>query len=157
VKVRSFGNAELAYLPKELSAEEDFRTGSEFQFYDFVHIAIPASPVRYVVDLLLGAVRAHSLINADAHEFLDRLLETNSERVRNDLENRVSESRRQLEAEIRSMLRELSAIAERALSRARSAHAAGVAAVDSSLRRLANAEAELTLLAEGQISDLTHP
>jgi len=140
-----------------LSAEEDFRTGSEFQFYDFVHIATPASPVRYVADLMLSSIRAHSLINADAHEFLDRLLETNSERVRNDLENRVTQSRRQLEAEIRSMLRELSAVAERALSRARSAHAAGAAAVESSLRRLADAEAELTLLAEGQLSDLTHP
>jgi len=157
LKVRSLGKAELRYLPKELSAEEDFRTGSEFQFYDFVHIATPASPVRYVADLMLSSIRAHSLINADAHEFLDRLLETNSERVRNDLENRVTQSRRQLEAEIRSMLRELSAVAERALSRARSAHAAGAAAVESSLRRLADAEAELTLLAEGQLSDLTHP
>jgi len=43
LKVRRFGKAELTHLPKELNAEGDLRTGSEFQFYDFVHIAIPAS------------------------------------------------------------------------------------------------------------------
>jgi hypothetical protein len=153
LKVRSFGKTDVTYLPKELSAEEDFRTGSEFQFYDFVHIAIPASPLRYMADVLLGLIRAHSAIDAAAHEFLDRLLETNSERVRNDLENRVVESHRQLEAEIRSMLRGLSAVPERALSHARSAHAAGAEAVGTSLKRLADAESELALLAGAQFSD----
>jgi len=157
LRVRSFGKAELTYLPKELSAEEDFRTGSEFQFYDFVHVAVSASPALYVADLLLSFIGAHSVIDSNAHEFLDRLLETNSERVRNDLENRVAESRRQLEAEMRSMLRELSAVTERALSRARGAHAAGAAAVESSLRRLADAEAELALLAGARFSDLARP
>jgi hypothetical protein len=140
--VCSFG-IELAHLPKEANAEQDFRTRSRFQFYEFIEVAMPASPVRYVADLVLGSIRAHAAMNADAGEFLDLLLETNSERVRNDLEQRVAESRRHLEAEIRSMLRELNGVAERALTRARSAHATGTVAVASSLQRLADVETEL--------------
>ena len=144
---RSLGSAEMAYLPRELEPEQDFRTRSEFHFHEYIELASPASPVRYVADLILGLVFAHSVIAADAHELLDRLLETNSERVRNDLEHRVTESRR-LEAEIRAMLRELSAVAERALARARAAHAAGAAAVEMSLKRLAAVKAELQRLSD---------
>jgi hypothetical protein len=145
---RSLGSAEMAYLPKELEPEQDFRTRSEFRFHEYIELASPASPVRYVAGLILGMVFAHPAIAAGAHELLDRLLETNSERVRNDLEHRVTESRRRLEAEIRAMLRELSAVAERALARARAAHAAGAAAVEMSLKRLAAVEAELQRLSD---------
>jgi GTP-binding protein EngB required for normal cell division len=146
VRARSIGSTEMAYLPKELGFEQDFRTRSEFCFHEYIELANPASPVRYVADLILGIVFAHSVIAADAHEFLDRLLETNSERVRNDLENRVTESRRRVESEIRAMLRELGAVVERALARARTAHQAGTSAVESSLKRLAEVEAELKAL-----------
>jgi len=145
-KTRSIRTSELEYLPRELKAEQDFRTRSEFQFYEYIVLAVPASPIRYVADFVLGAIRAHSLIDADAHDFLDLLLETNSERVRNDLEERVTKSRRSLEAEIRAVLRELSAVAERALARARAAHAAGAPSVESSLKKLADIEAELARL-----------
>jgi acyl carrier protein phosphodiesterase len=146
-KAKSIGSAEMAHLPKELPFEQEFRTRSEFHFREYIELASPASPLRYVADLILGILFAHSLIAADTHEFLDRLLETNSERVRNDLENRVTESRRRLESEVRAMLRELSAVAERALDRARTAHQAGTAAVESSLKRLAEVEDELNALA----------
>ncbi len=151
-RTRGIGNSELEYLPKELTAEQSFRTRSEFRFYDYIDVADPASPVRYVADLVLGAIWAHSLIAAAAHDFLDLLLETNSERVRNDLEERVTKSRRSLEAEIRAVLRELSAVAERALARARAAHAAGAPSVESSLKRLAGVEAELARLNRADVS-----
>ena len=155
-RVRGIGTSELAYLPKELNAGQDFQTRSEFRFYEYIHLAMPASPVRYVADLALGAVRAHSAIDAGAHDFLDLLLETNSERVRNDLENRVTESRHCLEAEIRTVLRDLSAVAEQALARARTAHAAGAPSVESSLKRLASIEAELVRLSGAETSRLEH-
>jgi predicted GTPase len=141
-RVRSSG-AQLTQLPEEMNSEQDFRTRSEFRFYEFIHVAMPASPVRYVGDLMLGSIRAHGAIDGDVHRFLDLLLEANSERVRNDLEQRVTDSRCSLEAEIRGMLRELGGVAERALSRARATHTAGAATVESSLRRLAGVEAEL--------------
>ncbi|MFZ0800413.1 MAG: dynamin family protein [Terriglobales bacterium] len=156
-KTRGIRTTELEYLPKELNAERDFRTRSEFQFYEYIVLAIPASPVRYVADFMLGAIRAHSVIDAAAHDFLDLLLETNSERVRNDLEERVTKSRRCLEAEIRAVLRELGAVAERALARARAAHAAGAPSVESSLKRLAGIETELARLSGAEASHLEHP
>ena len=155
-KTRGIRTSELEYLPKELDAEQDFRTRSEFKFYDYIDVANPASPVRYVVDLVLGVIWAHSLLDAATHDFLDLLLETNSERVRNDLEERVTKSRRCLEAEIRAVLRELSAVAERALARARAAHAAGAPSVESSLKSLAGVEAELTRLSGVEASHLEH-
>jgi hypothetical protein len=141
-RARNLGSAEMAYLLEALGSEQDFRTRSEFRFHEYIELVSPASPVSYVADLIRGLVFAHSVIAADAYEFLDRLLETNSERVRNDLESRVTESRR-LEAEIRAMLRQLRAVAERALARARTAHAAGTPAVELSLKRLAGVEAKL--------------
>jgi hypothetical protein len=62
------------------------------------------------------------------------------------LENKVAESRRQLEAEIRTLLRQLTDAAERALVRARAAHAAGSEAVQSALHRLAQMESEISQL-----------
>lgn len=155
-KTRGIRTSELEYLPRELTAEQDFRTRSEFQFYEYIVVAIPASPIRYVADLMLGAIRAHSVIDAAAHDFLDLLLEINSERVRNDLEERVTKSRRALEAEIRTVLHELSAVSERALARARTAHAAGAPSVESSLKRLAGIEAELARLTGAEASHLEH-
>jgi hypothetical protein len=145
-RIRGLATSELAYLPRGLDAEQDFRVRSEFQFYEFIDRARPASPVRYLGDLLLGALQAHLVIDASAHDFLDLLLETNSERVCNDLEQCVTGSRRHFEAEIRTLLRELSAVAERALARARTAHAAGTAAVESSLKKLACIEDDLVRL-----------
>jgi hypothetical protein len=144
-RVRS-SDADLANLPQELNAEQNFRTRSQFQFYEFIHHARPASPLRYAADLMLGSIGAHAAIDADAREFPDLLLETNSERVRNDLEQRTAESRRSVEGQVRSLLRELSGVAERALSRARIAHAAGTPAGEASLRRLAGVEADLAHL-----------
>jgi hypothetical protein len=155
-KTRGIRTSELEYLPRELNAELDFRTRSEFQFYEYIVLAVPASPVRYLADLLFGAIRAHAVIDADAHAFLDLLFETNSERVRNDLEERVTKSRRSLEGEIRAVLRELSAVAERALVRARAAHAAGAPSVELSLKSLAGIEAELARLSGAEASPLEH-
>ena len=145
-KTRGIRGSELDYLPRELNPVQDLRARSEFRFYEYIGLVSPASPVRSLADLMLGAIRAHSMIDAAAHEFLDLLLETNSERVRNDLEERVTKSRHSLETEIRAVLRELSAVAERALARARAAHAAGAPSVQSSLQTLAAIEAELVRL-----------
>jgi len=157
LKVRTFGDADLAFLPKELNRDEDLRVGAEFHFYEFVHVAMPASPFRYLADSISGLVRAHFVMDSDADRFLDRLLETNSERVRNDVENQVTKSRKELEAEIRNVLRESSGAAERALAHARSAHAAGEAATKSSLRRLAEVEAEVRRLRESALPRLAQP
>jgi len=99
-----------------------------------------------ISDLVLGGLGLRSGIVRDAQEFLDQLLEVNSSRVQNDVDERVRESRKKLEAEIKAVLCEASAIADRALKRARAAQAAGVPALEEALTRLDDIERELLAL-----------
>jgi hypothetical protein len=97
----------------------------------------------FISDLLLGGVGLRGGIVRDAQEFLDQLLEVNSSRVQSDVDERLSGNRRKLEAEIKTVLSEASAIADRALARAWSAQAAGVPALQLALARLDSVELEL--------------
>jgi len=141
-KLADAGIPELARMPHALDPETGFRIRSEFSFWDLIEVAQPASPLRWLADLLLGSVGAQRLIESDAKEFLEHLLETNCTRVESDILNRVQESRSRLEVEIRKLLHEIRRIAEHALSRARSARAAGESAVEEALARLDRLERE---------------
>ncbi len=136
-------SADFAHLPKALEAEQGFRTHSRFYFHDMITTAQPASPVLYAMDILMGAGRVYGWFLRDAHRFLDHLLETNAARVQGDVEQRVLESRLRLEAEVRKLLREVSATAEQALAQARQVRAAGSAAVSGELERLGKIGVEL--------------
>jgi hypothetical protein len=140
------GVPELAAMPRPLDAEQGFRTRSRFQFHDFITIARPASPLRWLADLILGAVGAHGSMQRDAKEFLDRLLETNTMRVQSDVDTRVSDGKSRLETDIRILLREIAAVAERALSHARAARQAGAAGIEAAMIRLEAAQAEIRAL-----------
>jgi hypothetical protein len=72
----------------------------------------------------------------DALEYLEELLSSNATRAINDLDERVLEGRRRLEAEIHDSLDHVAIAAERALERARARHAAGHHAVEAELVRL---------------------
>jgi hypothetical protein len=135
-KLAATGLPELARMPHALDRETGFRIRSKFSFLDLIEIAQPASPLRWLADVFLGLVGARRPIASDAREFLVRLLETNSTRVQSDILNRVQESRTRLEVEILKLLHEVSRIAQEALSRARTAHAVGTAAVQAELERL---------------------
>jgi Xaa-Pro aminopeptidase len=138
----------LEPLPEELGQEQSLRAQSHFYFHVMENVATPASPLLLISDLVLGGLGLRGGIVRDAQEFLGHLLEVNSSRVQNDVDERVRESRKRLEAEIRELLREASAIADRALARARQAQAAGVPAVEAALTRLETIEREIL----GQIS-----
>lgn len=70
-------------------------------------------------------------------------LEINSSRVQSDVEERVRENRRKLETEIKAVLGETSAIADRALARARAVQASGATAVEAALAHLNSVEVEV--------------
>jgi|HubBroStandDraft_1064217.scaffolds.fasta_scaffold50894_1 hypothetical protein len=140
------GIPELARLPNALDPERGFRVRSEFTFYEFREVAQPASPVRWLADLILSFVGARWTIRNEAQRFLTRLLETNSTRVQSDVLNRVQESRGRLETEIRKLLHQVSRIAEQALDRARRVHEEGSPAVETELRRLDSSEREVRKL-----------
>src|SRR5208282_3275014 len=137
------GIPELARMPHALDPETGFRIRSAFSFLDLVEVAQPASPLRWLADLMLGLVGAYAVIERDAREFLARLLESNTTRVQSDILNRVQESRSRLEVQIRKLLHEVSRIAEQALTRARTAQAAGASAVEAELARLNRLEREI--------------
>ena len=142
-KLAEAGVRELARMPHALDPETGFRTRSEFLFRDMIDVAQPASPLRWLADLVLGLVGARGVIDREGREFLGRLLEVNCSRVQNDILNRVQESRGRLEVEIRKLLHEISRIAVEALTHAREARAAGAAAVEAAVARLDRVEREI--------------
>jgi hypothetical protein len=142
-KLADAGIRELARLPHALDPETGFRARSEFLFRDMIEVAQPASPLRWLADLVLGLVGARGVIQREGREFLGRLLEVNCSRVQNDILNRVQESRNRLEVEIRKLLHEISRIAVEALTHAREARAAGTPAVEAAVARLDRLEGEI--------------
>jgi len=151
-KLANAGIPELARMPHALDPESGFRVRSEFIFLDFIEVAQPASPLRWLADLTLGLVGARKIIKDDARRFLARLLEFNSTRVQSDILNRVQESRGKLETEIRKLLHEVSRIAEQALARAKKVREEGAPAVEAELRRLDSLEQEVRELGSPEIS-----
>ncbi len=138
---------DFAHLPKSLAMEQGFRTGSRFYFHDMITIAQPASPLLYCTDVLMGAFHIRLWFRKDAEGFLEKLLDTNASRVQGDAEQRVVESRLCLESDVRKLLREVSATAEQALTKAREVMAAGATAVHDELETLRNLREELDALA----------
>lgn len=141
-KVSAAGVPELAQMPHALDAERGFRTRSRFTFHDFITLG-PASVFRLVGDLILGAIKMYGSIERDGIAFLERLLEVNSTRVQSDVNERVLESRHRLEADIRTLLRDVAHVAERALAHARAAQRSGAAGVQSALTRFDSLEREV--------------
>jgi hypothetical protein len=138
----------LEPLPEELGQEQNLRAQSHFYFHVMENVATPASPLLLISDLVLGALGLRGGIVRDAQEFLDHLLEANSSRVQNDVDERVRESRKKLEAEIKGALRETSAIADRALARARAVQAVGAPDVKKALGRLGVVKVKVRALIE---------
>lgn len=119
-------------LPEDIAPEEHLRTERRFHFHEFQHLAAPAGLgplLRRAIDgILPPRVRARRIESA-AQSFLLRLLEVNTSRVEGGLGERVLESRRLLESEIRRVLAEVRALASNALSCASDAHLRGRDAV----------------------------
>ena len=140
---------ELSRMPNALNSEKGFRVTSRFRFEELINIAQPASPVRYVADVVLGLLHIFSVIEKQALEFFDYLLEMNSTRVQSDLMDRVEQSQSQLEAEIRKLLNEVTRIATSALEHAREARSRGTSAVEVKLNRISEVESEIHTLLYG--------
>lgn len=143
-KLARAGIRELARMPHALDAEKGFRIRSGFLFRDMIEVAQPASPLRWVADLVLGLVGWHGKIAGEGRDFLRHLLEVNCSRVQNDVLNRVQESRSRLEAEIRKLLHEVNRIAVTALTRAREAQLAGTVAVEAAVAKLDRLQSGIT-------------
>ncbi len=96
-----------------LGPEVGFRARSRLFYTELLPLVQP-TPVERLLDLLRPRASALRATGRDAGRYLEELLAFNSTRIQNDLDERVLESRRQLEAEIHSRLRDVYASAERA-------------------------------------------
>lgn len=117
----------LSDFPRALDAEVGFRSRSRFYPTEMVEFT-RRPPLAWLWELL----RPHSFALRSAERaaaaYLRQLLMFNAARVTNALEEQLVESRRQLEAQIRTRLEETYASAERAFHIARSRRIAGEAA-----------------------------
>jgi len=145
-KLAESGVPEFTRMPKALDSDRGFLVPSHFSFERSLHVAMPASPLRYIADLFLGIVQAYVVIANEAKAFLAHLMDMNSTRVQSDVINRVQESRGLLQVEIRKLLHEVTRIAEHALQRARTAKSEGASAVQSALGQLDRIETSLRSL-----------
>lgn len=125
----------FAGLPRTVAPDLGFRTARRFFHSSLMHYST-RSAERWLLDALRPAAAARRAIAHEARDYLARLLSANAARVVNDFDERVIESRRRLESEIRSYLQQVSTSAERALERARSHYTAGQDAVRAELARL---------------------
>jgi hypothetical protein len=101
------------------------------------------------MDLLRTPRRRQRAIARDAVTYLERLLEVNSARIKNDFSDRVVESRRLLAGDLKRRLAEVSAAADRALGHARDTQASGAEAVRARLEWLERQRAAVNSLSSG--------
>jgi hypothetical protein len=124
-----------AALPPPFGSEAGLRERSHLYFTELMAVTAPP-PMAWLFDRLLPIARVRRSAEANAHAVLERLLSSNASRVQNDLIDRVRESRRKLEAEIRGRLSGALRSATAAFERARSKQAAGAESVRNEVGRL---------------------
>ncbi|HXG59654.1 MAG TPA: dynamin family protein [Thermoanaerobaculia bacterium] len=136
-----------AGIGEELDVEQHFRKRRGFYFTHLMTLT-GRPPGASILDVIGTAKQRRARALRDGAAYLRRLLESNSARVANDLRDRVLESRRLLEQEIRSTLDRAASSAERALALARAAQQEGASAARRDLIRLDAARARLRDLSE---------
>jgi hypothetical protein len=130
-------------LPQALRIEEGFRTRSRFYFSFMMTIGAPVSPGTWLLDSVSPASLHERRVIRAAERYRRRLLDANSAGVTQDLRERVREGRRELEAEVQRVLRQVYETADRALVRARATYATGTAAIAAELERLDETQRQL--------------
>ena len=121
--------------PPRLANETGFRTRSRLHYTEMLHLT-SRDPLGWLVARFRSRRAEQQALQHEVAGYLERLITTNASRLIYDLRERIVESRRQLEAQIRASLREAYASAERALEQAREHHASGAMAVRRRLDRV---------------------
>ena len=132
----------------ELPAETGFHAKRRFHFLAYMTLT-SKGPVVWLLDRLRGRDSLQRAVARDMRAFLDRLLEVNSARVANDLRERVLESRRALEAAVRTRLRSLVTISERSIAVAAKAQAQGEEGVHRELALITAMEERVSSVVGG--------
>lgn len=134
-RLAASGDPGLAGIATNIGPELGFRVKSRL-YYTELWSRTSRVPFAWIMDLFRSREAMLRAIDRGVGDYLETLLFTNATRIENDFNDRVLESRRLLEFEIRARLKEVYASAERALEGARATRAAGEQAVKTELERL---------------------
>jgi hypothetical protein len=141
-RLSAAGEGPSLELPPLLSSERGFRVRSRLYFTELLSTTT-RSPLRWLLDTGRPAGSFRAAVDRHARGYLERLMRSNASRVTGDLDDRVLESRRGLEREVRERLRDGYRAAQRALQRAQHHRALGEAAVAEELARTRAARARI--------------
>jgi len=129
------GEPAVAGLPRTVSPEAGFRVRSRLHYVSLTPLTT-RTPLGAMVDLLRSREQQLRVLEREIGEYLETLLFANANRIANDFDDRVLESRRRFQFEIQSYLTEMAATAEQALARARERRAQGSLAVQGEIDRI---------------------
>jgi uncharacterized coiled-coil protein SlyX len=107
---------------------------------------VTQTPLGWFMDLFRTRARQLAILDRQVGEYLETLLFANTNRIANDFDERVLESRRCFQFEILSHLEEIVASTEQALARARERRAQGSRAVQSEVERIRTLSDRLEML-----------
>jgi GTP-binding protein EngB required for normal cell division len=147
-ELEASGEMGLERLPEPLATEQALRAERAYRFNRFESRFVSALPTQWLADSLLPGAWARRGIRREARAFLDWLMEANSTRVQNDLLERVLQSRRRLERDMRTILEEAGRWAEAMIRRIRETQASGAEAVERAVEGLDRLREELEELTE---------
>ncbi|MEJ2186725.1 MAG: dynamin family protein [Gemmatimonadota bacterium] len=143
---------EMDRIERRALPDAGLHADRRFYFKSFETEFVSTLPGQWVVDALGPHGWVRRRVRRSAQRFVMQLLETNTTRVRIDLEDRVRESRRVLEREVRTTLEEARRWASEMIDRTRALRESGEEAVRDQVARLARIEKELDSLMDGRVA-----
>jgi len=135
----------LAALARSIEPETGFTYRSRL-YYTSLLTLTTRSPVGWFLDLARSRERQLRALDREVGAYLEMLVYVNASRVVADFDDRVLESRRRFQAEIRRALAQVVTSAEDALARAKERRAQGTRAVRQELLRIETLSDRLTAL-----------
>jgi len=134
-KLAESGDSALASLPRSVTPEAGFRARSRL-YYSSLSPLVMQTPLGGFLDLVRTRRRQIKALEREIGEYLQMLITANANRIVNDFNDRVQESRWRFQNEVVSYLNELSSTAESALDRARQRRAEDAASIKTEVEQL---------------------
>lgn len=136
------GDPALGSVASAVDVDTRFRVDPHFYFTEI--LALSGRSVRTALRGAFGGERGRQNALVDhARPYLERLVDTNSARLTNDLIDQIRESRRKVASDIKRLLRGVTSSVERAVSEASAARTRGEPAVTAALAQLDRASASI--------------
>jgi GTP-binding protein EngB required for normal cell division len=144
-RLAASADSTLAVLPRAIAPETGFTYRSRL-YYTSLMTLTTQTPAGWFLDLVRSRERQLRALDRQIGEYLETLIFANANRIVGDFDDRVLESRRRFQSEIRSALGEVASSTEDALARAKECRAQGSQAVQHEVVRINTLSDRLTAL-----------